>query len=128
MGDEQRSVDDTETERGRRLTDDDLYRALSATRRRRLLYLLNRDDDDAASVGELATLLAGWDATESNRLVTAEDRRQIIVDLYHRHVPLLAETGLVTYDDEDGTLQLTDLDDRVRELVVDSVDTNPAAR
>lgn len=129
MGDDQPRADGTQQpdEWGPGVTDDDLYRALSATRRRRLLYLLAREADQAASVGELATLLAGWDATEANQLVTAQDRRQIIVDLHHRHVPLLEDAGLVTYDDTEGMLRLTDLDDRVRDLIVDSVDTNPTA-
>lgn len=56
------------------LSDDQLYRALVSTRRRRLLY----------------SLLAEGEST----MTRPEEYEQIVVELNHKRLPLLADTGL----------------------------------
>ena len=75
------------------LADDELYRALAATDRRRVLYSLLTTGP--ASPDQLATLLAGWQSTDSGRLVTAADRDRRLTELVHVHLPLLDRKSVV---------------------------------
>ena len=109
---------------GLTLQDDQLYRALASAQRRRLLYVLLVEQESA--VGKLATVLAGWDATEAGGMATPADREQILIALEHVHLPILAESGLVTYDRDDGTVRIEPLDDAVFDLICQSVETEPA--
>jgi hypothetical protein len=94
---------------------DGLYRALASTRRRRLLYYLL--DTEEASVGTLATVLAGWDAIDTGTLSTQADREQILLELEHIHLPLLADEGLLSYARTDGTVRIREVDESIRELI-----------
>ena len=103
------------------LDDDDLYRALASTRRRRLLYILLVEEE--STVQKLATVLTGWGTTETGRMATPEDRRDIITALEHHHLPLLAESELVTYDRQSGTVALCPVDQAVADLISRSVES-----
>lgn len=115
------AVGDQRTEGGVRLDDDRLYRALASTRRRRVLYILLVERK--STVEKLATILTGWGSTETGRMATPEDRQNILVDLHHRHLPGLDESGLIEYDQDEGTVELGSLSDPVAELISRSVET-----
>ncbi|WP_256301388.1 DUF7344 domain-containing protein [Haloarchaeobius salinus] len=101
------------------LADDQLYRGLAAAERRRVLYsLLTRGP---STVDELATLLAGWRATDRGRMVPADARRTLLTELIHVHLPLLEEAGLVVRDDDSGSIEVGPLDPAVEELVRESI-------
>lgn len=108
-------------ERAPRLSDDRLYRALASTRRRRLLYLLLERDE--CTVEEAATLLIGWDATETGEMATADERERVAVTLQHVHLPLLADAGLVEYYPQSGTIGIESLDPVVEDLIRRSVES-----
>jgi len=103
-----------------RLADDAFYRALAATQRRRVLSLLS--DETELTVEELATLLTGWDATETNKMATPADRETTIIELVHIHLPLLAECDLVSYDAENATVSIEPLSETVVDLINESID------
>lgn len=103
-----------------RLRDDEFYRALASAQRRRLLSILL--DGEERTVEELATLLAGWRATDDGRLVTPADRTRISGELIHIHLPQLSEARLIDYDREAGTVCSTDLDDAIADLIRRSVE------
>ena len=105
------------------LSDDRLYQALSAGRRRRLLYVLLVEE--SSTIGKLATVLAGWTATESEEMVTADDYERILAELDHVHLPVLDDAGLVSYDRENGTVEIAPVDDTVAELISRSVESEP---
>jgi len=105
------------------LSDDRLYQALSAGRRRRLLYMLLVEE--SSTVGKLATVLAGWTATESEDAVTSNDYERILTELDHVHLPVLDDAGLVSYDRENGTVEIAPVDDAVAELISRSVESEP---
>ena len=111
---------DAETDSGVDLDENRLYRALASTRRRRVLYVLLVEEK--SSIDKLATVLTGWDSTETGRMATPEDRQQVLVTLQHRHLPRLDEAGLVTFDYEDGTVELGELSQPVVELITRSVE------
>lgn len=108
------------------LSDDRLYQALSSGQRRRLLYVLLVEESSA--VEKLATVLAGWTATESEEIITAEDHERILIELDHVHLPVLEEAGLVRYDREKGTVDIAPIDDTVAELISRSVESEPPSQ
>lgn len=72
---------------------DELFDALTHRRRRRVLEVLR-------SAGQPLTLtaLAEELALRSEEEATDERTERLRVSLYHRHVPKLADTGLVEFD------------------------------
>lgn len=114
-------VDDTVTG----LSDDRLYRALSSTQRRRLLYVLFVEEE--STVEHLGTILTGWETTETGTMAGPAERERAIVELRHRHLPVLDEAGLVTYDDSQH-VSIERLDPAVRDLVCQSVETEHSPR
>lgn len=108
------------------LSDDRLYQALSSGQRRRLLYVLLVEE--SSSVEKLATVLAGWTATESEEMITSEDHKRILTELDHVHLPVLEDAGLVRYDRENGTVDIAPIDDTVAELISRSVETEPPSQ
>jgi len=121
MGTERRS----ESEQSSRLSDDELYRALAARPRRRLLYVLL--DEGESTIREIAAVLAGWDATLRETMVTTGDRDRILVKPDHVHLPKLVRTGLVTYDRESGAVEIEQLDGAVVDLICRSVESERPA-
>jgi hypothetical protein len=106
------------------LADDALYHALATRERRRTLYvLLDRGECETA---ELATVLTGWDASETEPMVGPDDRRAVLTRLHHVDLPLLADVGLITHDADDGIVRLERIDPSVADLVVDSIEAEDA--
>lgn len=92
---------------------DDLYRVLTSPLRRELLaYLLETPQN---SLSETARTLAT--RVESSERADCETQREIRTALHHTHLPLLADIGIVTYDRDDGTIQLRSLPGPVREVI-----------
>jgi hypothetical protein len=103
------------------LADDALYRVLASTPRRRVLYyLLEHEESD---LQDLAAMLTGWEGAAAGETAGPAEYERIRTELTHVHLPMLAETGLVTHDQETGRVELAALDDEVRDLVRRSVDT-----
>lgn len=93
---------------------DQLFRVLANTTRRRTMWLLL--EDRRTTIEELADTLVGWWAME-NAVVGPEDREQIAMELFHVHLPMLAESGLLTYDADDGEIRLSTLSEPVRDVI-----------
>jgi len=74
---------------------DEIFRALSERRRRFALQFLQHQQE--ATISEIANEIARKedDGPDSDGLSDA-----VRLDLYHRHVPILAEAGLVHYEEE----------------------------
>lgn len=78
------------------VTPEDVYfQALSNERRRRALAVVAATDE-RVSLTDVAVELAA--ATGEGDDVDPDEARRIRRSLYHRHVPRLAEAGLVSYD------------------------------
>lgn len=69
---------------------DGAYRLLGDHRRRALLYLLAEGDAQIHPVESLASQLA--------RLEDTTDITDVSVELRHKHLPKLADTGIIEYD------------------------------
>jgi len=77
---------------------------------------------------QLATLLAGWHATDSGRLVTAEDRDKRLTELVHVHLPLLEDAGLVVRDEAADSVEIGPVQPAVAKLVRESIAAESASR
>lgn len=94
---------------------DDAFRALSDARRRHVLYYLR--EHDAASLDELADVLAGWLTVDSETLTTPKRRERLQIGLHHVHLPMLDDVGFVAYDHQSGDAELRDLPPAVEDMV-----------
>lgn len=101
--------------------DERTARALSATARRRVLDVLLGTDGEW-SLSELASVLAGWEATASGGMTTRDERRRIEVELHHQHLPHLDAVGLASYDPASKTLTPEPVDEAVERAVVHAVE------
>lgn len=108
-----------------RLAEDRFYRALASSHRRRLLYFLL--ENEASTIDELASVLSGWEITPTGTMQTPKDRAKIRLQLSHNHLPRLAETGLIAYDPDSGTVQLESLHPRVTDIIRQSVEAEQLA-
>jgi len=97
-GEQPENVDPRESRGSRDRSLDDVFEVLAAERRRYALYVLCRRSGKVA-VPELADAVASSAGANPAR-VTAE--------LYHVHLPKLAEEGVVEYDREDGIVRYED--------------------
>lgn len=93
---------------------DGLLVAFSAEPRRIVVTYLAQHD--TASVEELTDVVVGWSRTR-DRAAEASDRwDQTYANLYHRHLPALADAGLVEFDAAAETVTLESLSDPAAEL------------
>ena len=84
---------------------DFLFESLSHPRRRYLVYSLL--SDTRWTLRELATKLVAYEQDIPEEAVTDIDRDEMLVSLYHLHVPKLVEHGIVEYVDEKHTTVVT---------------------
>ncbi|MFC6905895.1 DUF7344 domain-containing protein [Halalkalicoccus tibetensis] len=75
-------------------------------RQETLLYVFDANTD--VSRNALADHLADWDLEADDGSVSDEDRERMRVLLHHKHLPQLVGADLVEYDQEDGTIELTE--------------------
>lgn len=80
-----------------------VFEALAHPRRRYLVYSLL--SDTRWTLRELATKLVAWERDISEEAVTAFDRDEMFVSLYHAHVPKLVDFDIIEYEDgEEGVV------------------------
>lgn len=88
-----------------RLARDEIYTLLSNRRRRNVIHSLL--DDRASTIGELASLLAAWENGCSPEEVTSKQRKRVYTALRQTHLPKLADAGVLAYDEDRGSVELT---------------------
>lgn len=82
------------------LSEDEVHRLLAAGRRRLALEVLaGGGPTDLDSLAEEIVRLEGHDDATENSI------RRMKVDLYHRHLPLMADLGAVEYDRRTGRVE-----------------------
>lgn len=99
------------TASSRPLDKDDVFDILSNARRRQLLFLLY-GQGESVELSELAQDIA--DAEGGGGDVGADRYKRVYISLYQTHVPKLKEHGIVEYDADSKTVEITD---RVGEIV-----------
>ena len=77
-----------------------VHEALAAARRR-LVCQYVADTDESVPVEDLATWLLSEERADTGKPhADPGDHRQIATQLHHRHLPKLAETGVLRYDSD----------------------------
>ena len=89
------------------LSKDELFRILSNSRRRYIIYYLHEAGDEM-SLKQLAARIAAVENGTSVDDVTDEERQRVYISLYQTHLPKLEEAGIVSYDDEERIVALTE--------------------
>lgn len=85
-----------------------IFSLLSDSRRRVVLYVVA--DDGRATVDELVDTIL---ANEGNSRPTEREREQVVVSLLHKHLPKLADAGVVEHRTETETVVRSDGIDRL---------------
>jgi len=87
------------------LTRDRIFDILSSPRRRYVLYFL-RSEPTPIQLTDLAEHVAAWENDTTVEELSTQQRKRVYVSLYQTHLPKLAETGLVDYDEESGDVDI----------------------
>lgn len=82
-----------------------LHKILADARRRQALDILG-DTNDSMRLETLAAKLAERDGTNVEAEAREEEIKRLKASLYHRHAPLLDDTGIVEFDSSRNTLAL----------------------
>jgi len=86
---------------------DELFQILSNSRRRYIIYYLSQGGNEL-SLKSLATKIAAVESDVSESDITSDERQRVYISLYQTHLPKLEEAGIVTYDEDERTVALTD--------------------
>ncbi|MFC6824814.1 hypothetical protein ACFQEV_07375 [Halopelagius fulvigenes] len=89
------------------LTKDDIFSMLSNRRRRLVLHHLHRQSG-TASVRELSQQVAAWENGVSTDELKYKQRKRVYTSLHQTHLPKLDDIGVVVYDRDRGTVELTE--------------------
>ena len=104
---EEFSADSRDGRRSNPLADacstDDAFRLL-ADRTRRILVSLLGGNDEQVHLDDLAERVAAWKEDKPVTEVTADERESTKIELHHKHLPKLADAGVLDYDRETKTL------------------------
>ncbi len=106
------------------ISQSDVFDVLSNPRRRFVLYYL-REIDETVELNELAKAIAAWENDTDESELTDQDRKRVYVSLYQTHIPKLTDVGLVEYDQDSGTVHLTDRTSVIDDYLTDSQSTVP---
>lgn len=103
---------DTMTERDL----DTLLQLLADRRRRQAIHYLRHEADGKTTIDSLADRLhsGGSDAGDQTT-----EREELVIQLYHAHLPKLADHGVVEFDPENGAVRYQP--DKQFETVLDSL-------
>lgn len=90
-------------------TVDELFEALSSRRRRYVLhYLKQLPDSTPAQLADVSAQVAAWELGTLPDALDYDDRKHVHMSLYRFHAPKMDELGLLDYDRENGTVELTE--------------------
>lgn len=89
------------------LPNDSVYVALADKRRRYTLHYL-KQRSEPVTLRELSEQVAAWENRKGIEELTSQERKRVYIALYQSHLNTLDEQGLVDYDEEGGTVALTE--------------------
>jgi hypothetical protein len=89
------------------LSQDVVFEMLYNPRRRQVLAYLFAQDGPV-DIDDVIVQVAAWENDTTVDAVSESERRRIYVSLYQTHIPTLDDAGLVEYDEDEETVELTD--------------------
>jgi len=84
-----------------------VFTILSNRRRRYVLHFL-KGRDEPAELRELSQHVAAWENGCRPDRVTSKERKRVYAALHQSHLPKMDRSGVVRYDPDRGTIELTD--------------------
>lgn len=82
---------------------DAVFRLLADGTRRFILSTFG-GSDERVHLANLAERVAAWRGDKPVANVTADERKGVELELHHKHLPMLADAGMLEYDPETKTL------------------------
>ena len=101
---------------------DEVFTALSNRRRRHVIRYLKSHDAEAR-VRDIAEQLAAWENDVEIPEVTYKQRKRVYTALHQSHLPKLADSGFIDYQQNRGLVSLTE-ESRRLELYLEVVSEN----
>ncbi len=100
------SVDDQEssTATGRELPLDIVFEIIRNERRRLVLQYLDETEEETVALGDLAEHIAAIENDTTKQALSAQQRKRVYVGLYQCHLPKMADSGIVAFDKNRGTI------------------------
>jgi hypothetical protein len=89
------------------ITPETVFEVLSNERRRYVLHHL-KAVGERVSVRDLSEQIAAWENDIERAIVTPKERKRVYTALHQTHLPKMATVGVIDYDRDRGTLELTD--------------------
>lgn len=99
-----------------------VFTILSNRRRRYVLHYL-KQRDAPVSIRELSETVAAWENGPDAETVTPKERKRVYTALHQSHLPKMDRAGVVRYDPDRGTVELTDAIDAF-DIYLDVVPTS----
>lgn len=94
---------------------DRILTSLKKPRRRYLLYYLN--EQEHAHIAESAQYIAACEWECELEDIPAEAHENVKIDLFHVHLPYLADFDLIEYDPQNGDIRFRDPPDKLLEFL-----------
>lgn len=86
---------------------DEVLDLLSNARRRFVIQYLV-DEEGSVDLTELAAQTAAWENGVPPNAITDDGRRRTYISLYQTHLPRLEDADVVSYDEDQRTVELTE--------------------
>ncbi|MDS0296475.1 DUF7344 domain-containing protein [Halogeometricum luteum] len=119
---EQTNAPSAEPRSGADAPSPDAFYDVLADRRRRYAVESLGECRTPVPVADLADDVATRDYAAPLSDISAEERERVLISLHHRHLPKLADRGIVVYARERGEISLTAEGERVRAFLDDVTD------
>jgi hypothetical protein len=101
------AVTTTEARDAAAIAPETVFEVLSNERRRYVLHHL-KSMGERITVRELSEQVAAWENGIEVAAVTPKERKRVYTALHQTHLPKMADVGVIDYDRDRGTLELTD--------------------
>lgn len=95
------------------LSTDEVLDLLSSGRRRFVIQYLA--EEDRTDLTQLARETAAWEHGVPPSAITDDGRRRTYISLYQTHLPRLEEANVITYDEDERTVELAENAQTLRE-------------
>ena len=87
---------------------DQLFGMLANRRRRWVLHALKGRDEETVSFGTIVETVSAWEYETDPAELSWKQRKRVYTALRQSHLPKLDETGIINYDQNRGTVELTE--------------------
>lgn len=99
------------------LSQDVKFEVLRNRRRRRVLQYLDEQEDDVVALREIAEHVAARENDKSVDAITSTERKRVYVGLYQCHLPKMDDMGVVGFDKDRGTVEISETTDQLAQFL-----------